>query len=242
MAHTLDHIAAERVATATGDGLFGTSYQWLTPEELAAYEPGQEWVAYGRSGEAFYPEPPPGERAAGGVAYWKTEEWQEGEGFRAGWAAPGQPGFFLLPEAGRALFGTLGDLPGAAAGLTSGDYDVSNTGYLVAEAQADEPQPAAPPPPVDPGLTPTQQQAHDEQSLLDALGSGADYVSDLPGELGEATGEFFAELGAGLGLGLGGLFGGATAPITAAPGDLLKGIPIWAPLLAGAYLLFGGKK
>jgi len=77
-----------------------------------------------------------------------------------------------------------------------------------------------------------QLRAVQEQAL-----AGADYVSDLPGEVGEAAGEFAAELGAGLGAGIQSVLTGATEPITDIPGDLLGDIPIWVPLLAGAFIL-----
>ena len=65
----------------------------------------------------------------------------------------------------------------------------------------------------------------------------AEYVSDIPGEIGEAGGEFVAELGAGVGSGIESVLTGATEPLTAIPGDLLGDIPIWVPLLAGAFIL-----
>ncbi len=67
--------------------------------------------------------------------------------------------------------------------------------------------------------------------------AAADYISDLPGEVGEAAGEFVAELGAGVGSATESVIGGVTAPITAIPGDLFEGIPTWVPLLGAAYLL-----
>lgn len=77
-----------------------------------------------------------------------------------------------------------------------------------------------------------QLRAAQEQAL-----AGADYISDIPGEIGEAGGEFLAELGAGAGAGVQSLLEGATDPITTIPGDLLGDIPIWVPLLAGAFIL-----
>ena len=77
-----------------------------------------------------------------------------------------------------------------------------------------------------------QLRAAQEQAL-----AGADYISDIPGEVGEAAGEFAAELGAGLGAGIQSVLTGATEPITDIPGDLLGDIPIWVPLLAGAFIL-----
>ena len=67
--------------------------------------------------------------------------------------------------------------------------------------------------------------------------AGADYVSDLPGEVGEAAGEFVEELGAGVGAGIESVLAGATEPITDIPGDVLREIPIWVPILAGAFIL-----
>jgi len=65
------------------------------------------------------------------------------------------------------------------------------------------------------------------------IAGGLEYISNIPGEIGEAAGEFVAGLGGGVGAGLGAL----TAPIVAAPGALLEGIPSWVPLLGAAYLL-----
>jgi len=65
------------------------------------------------------------------------------------------------------------------------------------------------------------------------IAGGLEYISNIPGEIGEAAGEFVAGLGGGVGAGLGAL----TAPIVAAPGALLEGIPTWVPLLGAAYLL-----
>ena len=65
----------------------------------------------------------------------------------------------------------------------------------------------------------------DEAATTDAA-AAADYISDIPGEIGEAGGEL-----------VGNLLGGALAPITAAPGALFGEIPTWVPLLGAAYLL-----
>jgi len=65
------------------------------------------------------------------------------------------------------------------------------------------------------------------------IAGGLEYISNIPGEIGEAAGEFVSGLGGGVGAGLGAL----TAPIVAAPGALLEGIPSWVPLLGAAYLL-----
>jgi len=65
------------------------------------------------------------------------------------------------------------------------------------------------------------------------IAGGLEYISNIPGEIGEAAGEFVAGIGGGVGAGLGAL----TAPIVAAPGALLEGIPTWVPLLGAAYLL-----
>ena len=65
----------------------------------------------------------------------------------------------------------------------------------------------------------------DEAAAADAAAT-ADYISDIPGEIGEAGGEL-----------VGNLLGGALAPITAAPGALFGEIPTWVPLLGAAYLL-----
>jgi len=65
------------------------------------------------------------------------------------------------------------------------------------------------------------------------IAGGLEYISNIPGEIGEAAGEFVAGIGGGVGAGLGAL----TAPIVAAPGALLEGIPSWVPLLGAAYLL-----
>jgi len=65
----------------------------------------------------------------------------------------------------------------------------------------------------------------------------AEYISNIPGEAGEAGGEFLSGLGAGAGAGLGGL----VDPLTAIPGDLFKNIPIWVPVLGAAFLLTRGK-
>ena len=64
-----------------------------------------------------------------------------------------------------------------------------------------------------------------------------DYMSNVPGEIGEAGGELFANLGAGLGSGV----AAASQPLWDAPGDLLKNIPIWVPVLGAAFLLTRGK-
>lgn len=69
----------------------------------------------------------------------------------------------------------------------------------------------------------------DEAQMADqegALPAAIDYISDIPGEVGEAGGEL-----------VGNLLGGALAPLTAAPGDLFEGIPTWVPLLGAAFLL-----
>jgi len=60
-----------------------------------------------------------------------------------------------------------------------------------------------------------------------------DYISNIPGELGEAGGELLEGLGAGAGAGLGSL----VDPLTSIPGDLFKNIPIWVPVLGAAFLL-----
>lgn len=61
----------------------------------------------------------------------------------------------------------------------------------------------------------------------------AEYISNIPGEAGEAGGEFLAGVGAGAGAGIGSL----VDPLTAIPGDLFKNIPIWVPVLGAAFLL-----
>jgi len=79
-------------------------------------------------------------------------------------------------------------------------------------------------------------QSHEwrrEQRGEGVIAGGLEYISNIPGEIGEAAGEFVAGLGGGVGAGLGAL----TAPIVAAPGALLEGIPSWVPLLGAAYLL-----
>jgi len=65
------------------------------------------------------------------------------------------------------------------------------------------------------------------------IAGGLEYISNIPGEIGEAAGEFVAGIGGGVGAGLGAL----TDPIVADPGALLEGIPSWVPLLGAAYLL-----
>jgi len=74
-------------------------------------------------------------------------------------------------------------------------------------------------------------------AIAEQLRASAEYVSDIPAEVGEAGGEFVAELGAGVGAGVESVLTGVTAPITAIPGDLFEGIPSWVPLLGAAYLL-----
>jgi len=60
-----------------------------------------------------------------------------------------------------------------------------------------------------------------------------EYISNIPGEVGEAGGELLAGVGAGAGAGIGSL----VDPLTAIPGDLFKNIPIWVPVLGAAFLL-----
>lgn len=59
------------------------------------------------------------------------------------------------------------------------------------------------------------------QTAIDMTLATIDYVSDIPGEIGEAGGEFLA---------------GLADPLVKLPGDLLEGIPIWVPLLGAAFL------
>jgi len=68
-------------------------------------------------------------------------------------------------------------------------------------------------------------------------GGVIEYISDIPGEIGEAGGEFLSELGAGAGAGVQSVLEGGITPLTAIPGDLFEGIPTWVPLLGAAYLL-----
>jgi len=59
------------------------------------------------------------------------------------------------------------------------------------------------------------------QAALDTTLAAIDYVSDIPGEFGEAGGELLA---------------GLADPLVKLPGALLEGIPIWVPLLGAAFL------
>jgi len=97
------------------------------------------------------------------------------------------------------------------------------------------------PPPVTVGEGGAARASIAEQLRLEEAaklaGGAIDYISDIPGEIGEAGGEFVAGLGAGVGTGVESVLTGVTAPITAIPGDLFEGIPTWVPLLGAAYLL-----
>ena len=68
-------------------------------------------------------------------------------------------------------------------------------------------------------------------------GGVIEYISDIPGEIGEAGGEFLAELGGGAGAGVQSVLEGGITPLTAAPGALFGDIPTWVPLLGAAYIL-----
>ena len=92
-------------------------------------------------------------------------------------------------------------------------------------------------PPIQIGPGGAQRAIIAEELRAAEAARAADYVSDIPGEIGEAGGEFVAELGAGVGSGIESVLTGATEPLTAIPGDLLGDIPIWVPLLAGAFIL-----
>ena len=97
------------------------------------------------------------------------------------------------------------------------------------------------PPPVTVGEGGAERASIAEQLRLEEAaklaGGAIDYVSDIPGEIGEAGGEFLSELGAGAGAGLQSVLAGGITPLTAIPGDLFEGIPTWVPLLGAAYLL-----
>jgi len=192
MAHTLDHIAAERqqaTATVSGGGLFGGlatlgGYEWLSPEELEAHVPGQEWRQYGASGEPVFPQLEP----------YRTIEVSETGMYGYEQAYTG-PGAVVVPAGYAALTGTLGAGYGWSMG-TGRDtpvVDLENGNGLMLE---DPPEGAIP--------------------------AGLEYLSNVPGEIGEAGGEFLANL---------------FAPVTGIPGDILGDLPIWVPLLGAAFLL-----
>ena len=175
-----------------GNLFAGSGYLWLTPAQIEAHEPGQEWREYGASGEPFFPQQ---------IPYRTIETRDTGMyGYEAPYTGPGS---VILPAGYSALTGVLGE-----------GYDWT-VGTGRATPVVDLPNGAPPPAPAQEG----------------ALPAALDYLSDVPGEIGEAGGEFLVNL-----------FGPPLGTLAAVPGSLFENIPTWVPLLGAAWLLFGGKK
>jgi len=177
MAHTLDHIAAERQQDLTRS-------RWAGLGEFFEAEP-PTWEEYGRSGEPFFYDPDAPISLALATP--------------SGIEKPMYPVFTLgtlFPSAGSRADDPP-QLPGSVA-----------WGKFWAERASER-------------AAPEDSQAQDSV-LLETL----DYVSDLPGEFGEAGGEFFSNL-----------FGPPLETFAAVPGSVFENIPLWVPLLGAAFLL-----
>jgi len=215
--------------------LLGQTFANILPPGflIPAGEPGSTWTtweAFGRSGEPFFVTPDPADLAPGEQAWWKTEEFQEAHPYPTVAGIPGQPSFFWLAEAGQALTGFLGEpVTGTAAVL----------GALAGDGLTGSGTPPGAGPEIGPGGAERASIA-EALRLAEAqklLAGSAEYVSNIPGEVGEAAGEFLEELGLGVGAGL----AGVTEPLAELPGSLLENIPLWVPALGIAYLAFGRK-
>ena len=215
--------------------LLGQTFANILPAGtlIPAGQPGSlfsTWEEFGASGESFFETPAPGTAAPGAARTWGPGT----PGYVSGMGYPGSVGFLLLPEAGAALAGTLGDplgALGAVTGAVTGPEPVIGPGGAERAAIAEQLR-----------LEEAAKLAAGAAEVgLDATLATLDYISDIPAEIGEAGGEFLEELGTGAGAGAGALLGGVLDPLTAAPGDLLGGIPIWAPALVIAWLALGSK-
>jgi len=198
MAHTLDHIAAERQQALTGA-------RWAGLGEFFAAEP----VAWGQPFFGADSTPAPGTWGGAGGMPPETD-------------TPGGPyGPAIDPTTFPFIGPFLGPLtPGYVAPVVIGTGGAERAA-IAAELRAAD----------------AAQAAGAAERAAAAAGAAAEYVSDIPGEIGEAGGEFLSELGAGAGAGVQSLFEGFTIPLTEIPGDLFEGIPTWVPLLGAAFLL-----
>jgi len=183
MAHTLDHLAAERREGLTASRVAALR-EFLTTEQPT-------WEEYGRSGEPFFYDPD----APVSIALTTP----------SGIEKPMYPyeAFTLFPGAGSRADDPP-QLPGSGA-----------WGSFWGERASVTKQAA----PEDNGLTL-------EDPSEGAIPAGLEWLSNLPGEFGEAGGEFFANL-----------FGPPLGTLAAVPGSVFENIPTWVPLLGAAYLL-----
>jgi len=182
MAHTLDHIAAERREELTAS-------RWAGLREMVTTE-WPTWEEFGRSGEPVFYDPD----APVSIALTTP----------SGIEKPMYPVFSL---------GTL--FPGAGS-RADDPPQLPGAGWWTTLWEERETKQAAP---EDNGLTL-------EDPPEGAIPAGFEWLSNLPGEFGEAGGEFFANL-----------FGPPLGTLAAVPGSVFENIPIWVPLLGAAYLL-----
>ena len=175
---------------------------------------------------AFFTTPDPATLAPGAARTWGPGS----AGYQTGTGYPGSVGFLLLPESLGALAGVARD-PVAAVGGVIEATGGGGGGFTIGTSQELTPEQA------EAYRSASQQAADLLAETLSAASSTLEYISNLPGEVGEAGGEFVAGLGAGVGAASESVIGGVTAPLSALPGDLFEGVPTWVPLLGAAYLL-----
>jgi len=150
----------------------GTGYQFLSPEELATYDAGQEWRDFGRSGEAVFWDPTitPVVRAAPEVGMYGYEQPYTG------------PGSTLIPAGLSALTGTLGAGYDIAIG-TGGAARAAIAEELRAEETGTE-QPGAVPAALDyvQGIPGAAGEAGGEL-LSGLIGGVTEPLTAIPGDL-----------------------------------------------------------